>query len=54
MVDQQGELHHLFSFGNNFERLGAPKWMTDGRRPIRQISGNLQEFQAAKAVALRP
>jgi hypothetical protein len=21
--------------------------MTDGRRPIRQISGNLQEFQAA-------
>lgn len=32
---------------NYCERLCAPERMTDGRQPFRQISGNLQEFQAA-------
>src|SRR5712692_8535368 len=47
MLSAQGELHQLFSFENNCERLRAPECMTDRRRPIRQVSGNLQEFQAA-------
>jgi hypothetical protein len=37
-----------FSFGNHCERLWAPVRMTDERRPIRQISGNLEKFQAGR------
>ena len=39
-------MHQIFSFGNHRERLCALERMTDERRSIRQISGNLREFQA--------